>query len=72
MRTWGQYKITSYCICVWCESGEIGERRSSRFKTVGAVTVGVGGLPVHGTHSHNLVHKEVVEVRSNYKKSYFW
>ena len=40
--------------------------------TVGAVTVGVGGLPVHGIHSHNLVHKEVVEVRSNYKKSYFW
>ena len=33
---------------------------------------GVGGLQVHGIRSRRLVYKEVVEVRSNYKKSYFW
>ena len=32
----------------------------------------VGGLPVHVVRSSRLVHKEVVEVRSNYKRSYFW
>ena len=31
MRTWGQSKFTSYCICVWCESGEFGARWGSRF-----------------------------------------
>ena len=30
MRAWDQFKIKSYCICDWCESGEIGSRRSSR------------------------------------------
>ena len=20
MKTWGQFKISSYCFCVWCES----------------------------------------------------
>ena len=33
---------------------------------------GVGGLQVHGIRSCRLVYKEVVEVRSNYNKSYFW
>ena len=35
---------------------------------------GVGGpiAVVNGIHSCRLVHKEVVEVGSNYKKSYFW
>ena len=31
MRTWGQSKISCSCICVWCESRELGRRRSSRF-----------------------------------------
>ena len=31
MRTWDQSKFTSYCICVWCESGELRGRGSSRF-----------------------------------------
>ena len=31
MRAWCQSKFTSYCICVLCESGELGGRRSSRF-----------------------------------------
>ena len=34
MRTWGQSKISPSCICVWCESGELGRRRSSRFPCV--------------------------------------
>ena len=33
---------------------------------------GVGGLEVHGIRSGRLVYKEVVEVWSNYKKSYLW
>ena len=33
---------------------------------------GVGGLQVHGICSRRLVYKEVVEVRSDYKKFYFW
>ena len=33
-KTWGRSKITSYCICIWCESGERGGRRSSRFSCV--------------------------------------
>ena len=32
----------------------------------------VGGLQVHRIGSRRLLYKEVVEVRSNYKKSYFW
>ena len=32
---------------------------------------GVGRTQVHGIGSRKLVYKEVVEVRSNYKKSYF-
>ena len=32
----------------------------------------VDELQLHGIGSHRLVYKEVVEVRSNYKKSYFW
>ena len=32
----------------------------------------VGGLPVHGIGSCRLVHKEGVEVGSNYKRTYFW
>ena len=27
----GSVQILSYCICVWCESGELGSRRSLRF-----------------------------------------
>ena len=34
LRTWGQSKISSSCICVWCESGELRRRRSSRFPCV--------------------------------------
>ena len=33
---------------------------------------GMGGLLVHGIHSCRLVLKEVADVGSNYKKSYFW
>ena len=32
----------------------------------------VGGLQVHGIRSHRLVYKEIVDVRPNYKKPYFW
>ena len=32
----------------------------------------VGGLQVHEISSRRLAYKEVVEVRSNYKKFYFW
>ena len=32
---------------------------------------GVGRLQVHGIRSRRLVYKEVVQARSNYKKSYF-
>ena len=32
----------------------------------------VGGLRVHGICSRKLLYKEVVEVQSNYEKSYFW
>ena len=31
MRTWVQSKILSSCICVWCETGELGRKRSLRF-----------------------------------------
>ena len=31
MRTWGQSKFMSYYICVWCESGELAGRKSSKF-----------------------------------------
>ena len=34
MRTWSWSNITSHCICVWCESGELGGRRCSRFPCV--------------------------------------
>ena len=34
MRMWDQFKITSYCFCVWCESREIGGRGSSTFPCV--------------------------------------
>ena len=34
MRTWDQSKISSSCICVWCESGELGCRRNSRLPCV--------------------------------------
>ena len=37
MRTWGQSKITSYCICVWCESGELKGKRSSGLPCVTTV-----------------------------------
>ena len=33
---------------------------------------GVGGVQVHGICSRRLVYKEVVEVQSDHKKSYFW
>ena len=38
--------------------------------TRGAVNLGVDGLQMHEIDSRRLVYKEVVEVRSNYKKSY--
>ena len=34
MRCWGQHKISSYCISVWCESGQLGGRRSSKFPCI--------------------------------------
>ena len=34
MRTWDRFKITSYCICDWFESGELGGRRSLKFPCV--------------------------------------
>ena len=34
MRRRGLSKITSYCICIWSETGEIGGKRSSRFPCV--------------------------------------
>ena len=33
MRTWGQSKISSCCLCVWCKSRELGSRGSPRFVT---------------------------------------
>ena len=33
MRTWGQSKISSCCLCVWCKSRELRGRESSRFPT---------------------------------------
>ena len=48
------------------------DRISNVDPTRGAVNVAVGGLQVHGIGSRRLVHKEKVEVRSNYEKSYFW
>ena len=33
MRTCGQSKISSCCICVWCKSKELGGSRSARFPT---------------------------------------
>ena len=32
----------------------------------------MGGLQVHWIGSRRLVNKDLIEVRSNYKKSYFW
>ena len=40
--------------------------------TRGIVNLGMGGMKVYGIGSRRLVYKEVVEVQSNYKKSYFW
>ena len=35
MKTWGQSKISSYCVfCLWCKSRELGGRGSSRFPSV--------------------------------------
>ena len=34
MGTLGQSKISSFYICVWCEAGELGGRRRSRFPCV--------------------------------------
>ena len=34
MRTWGQSKISPSCICVWCESGELGRRKILIFPCV--------------------------------------
>ena len=34
MRRWGQYKISSYSFCVWCESRKSGGIESSRFSCV--------------------------------------
>ena len=31
MRTWGQFKISSYCFFVWCKSRELGGSESSKF-----------------------------------------
>ena len=33
IRTWGQSKISSCCLCVWCKSRELGGKGSSRFPT---------------------------------------
>ena len=40
--------------------------------TRGNVNLGMGEIKVYGIGSRRLVYKEVVEVQSNYKKSYFW
>ena len=34
--------------------------------------LGVGRQQVHGIYGHRLVHREVVEAGSNYKRSYLW
>ena len=31
MKTWGPSKFTSYCICIWYESEELGARKNLRF-----------------------------------------
>ena len=36
------------------------------------MNLAVDGLQVHGMRSRRLLYREVGEVRSNYKKSYFW
>ena len=33
IRMWGQTKISSCCLCVWCKSNELGCRFSTRFQT---------------------------------------
>ena len=35
MRTWGRSKISSYCLCIWCKSREMGGRGSPRFNNGG-------------------------------------
>ena len=34
VKTRGQSKVSSYCLCIWCESRELGSRGSSRFSCV--------------------------------------
>ena len=34
MKTCGQFKISSCCLCVWCKSRELEGRRSRRFSTL--------------------------------------
>ena len=40
--------------------------------TRGAINFGVDGLQVQGIGIRSLVYKDVLELRWNYKKSYFW
>ena len=37
MRTWGQSKISSCCLCVWCKSREMGGRGSPRSNNGGGI-----------------------------------
>ena len=48
---WGQSKITSCCICVWCESGELGGRSSSRFHFVTPAVETSGRVAKHQQQS---------------------
>ena len=52
MRTWGQSKSSSFFVCFWCESRELGGRGSSRSPYDGAPllkqpTLGVSAKKLH-------------------------
>ena len=60
-----------FILFFWCESGELEGRGNPRFSCVTPV-VGAGRLQEDGICNSSLVYREVVEVRSDGKKSYLW
>ena len=52
---WGQPKISSCCLCVWCKSKELGGRGSTRFPTLIVESFSADFLPAienYWTESH--------------------
>ena len=62
MRTWGQSKFTSYYINVWCESEELGGRRSLRFSCV---------IPVVDTSLDRVAKHQLLCINSQQPKQFF-